>query len=134
MAGEGMGWLRGAVGAVLIAAPGPFLRLSGPAPTGAAVLLLRTIGIRDLVLGWGTVRAARGGTRHQLRGWTEAGLASDSIDVVTSLASLRSIGTTEAVAAAGTALLFAAGDLVALRLLGRPQPEPASEPAGDYPR
>jgi hypothetical protein len=110
---------------VLIVAPEPFLRVSGgPEPSGASVLLLRTIGIRDLVLGWGTVRSARRGSRSELRGWTEAGLASDSIDVVTSLASVRSIGTTQAVAAAGAALLFAAGDLVAVRLLGRPQPRP----------
>lgn len=57
---QAMGWLRTAVGIALIVAPGAPMRLAGPQePTGADMLLMRTIGIRDLVLGLGTVAAAR---------------------------------------------------------------------------
>ena len=59
---ETMGWLRAAVGVALIAAPGVPIRLAGrEQPTGASRLLMRTIGIRNLVLGLGTVAAARSG-------------------------------------------------------------------------
>ena len=121
--GQSMGWARAGVGAVLVVAPGWFLRLSGrEAPTPVSALLIRTIGIRDLALGIGTVTAARRGDEDGLRHWTSVGLASDSLDVLASLAARRSIGTTEALAAAAAALVFAAGDVVALRLLGRADP------------
>jgi hypothetical protein len=116
MAVERMGWLRTAVGALLIAAPGPFLRMSRrEPPTGASILLLRTIGIRDLVLGLGTVSAARSEESSDVRRWSAATLASDSLDVVASVASRRSIGRLNAAAAAAVALLAVAGDVQALR-------------------
>lgn len=116
-----MGWLRAAVGVTLIAAPGPFLRLSRrEQPTGASMLLLRTIGIRDLVLGLGTVAATRSGDAGGVRGWVSTTLASDSLDVVASLASTTAIGAINAVAAATLALLAVAGDVQALRSIGRP--------------
>ena len=100
------------IGAALIAAPGPFLRLSRrEQPTGASLLLLRTIGIRDLVLGLGTVAAARSEEVNDLRRWTAATLASDSLDVVASLASMRSIGKRDSAGAAVLALIFAGGDI-----------------------
>src|SRR5579863_5155856 len=106
---EQMGWLRAAVGAALIAAPGPFLRLSRREQTTAAsVLLLRTIGIRDLVLGLGTVAGARSGSASDTRRWTSVTLTSDSLDVVASIASRRSIGNVNAVAAALMALVAVA--------------------------
>ncbi len=121
--GQSMGWARAGVGAVLVLAPGWFLRLSGrEAPTPVSVLLMRTIGIRDLVLGIGTVTAARSGGGGELRHWTSVGLGSDSLDVLASLATRRSIGSAEAVGAAAAALVFAAGDVVALRQLGRSDP------------
>ena len=113
--GETMGWLRAAVGAVLVVSPAAFLRLSSrEAPSGVSVLLLRTIGIRDLVIGAGTVSASRRVSTADARRWTSAGLASDSLDVLASLAALRSIGRKEAAGAAGAALAFAVGDVVAL--------------------
>jgi len=118
-----MGWLRTAVGAALILAPKVPMRFSGrEEPTGASVLLMRTIGIRDLVLGLGTVTSARsdegnGGVRR----WTSMAMASDSIDTVVSLASFRSIGKRDSVAAAVLAFAFACGDLLAL------QQRPAAE-------
>src|ERR1700683_1202714 len=114
--GKSMGWLRVGVGVGLIVAPRWFLRLSSrEEPTGALVLLLRTIGIRDLVIGSGTVSAASKGTSTELSRWTSIGMASDSMDVVASLASWRAIGSGESVGAALAALVFAVGDAAVLR-------------------
>jgi hypothetical protein len=111
-----MGWLRMGVGVALIAAPGTAMRLGGrPDASGAELLLLRTIGIRDLVLGAGTVVAARSGDAGGVGRWTAAGLASDSLDAFVSLASRRAIGTREALGAAALALTFAGGDVLACR-------------------
>jgi hypothetical protein len=109
---ETMGWLRAAVGVALIAAPGAPMRLSGlKEPTGADLLLMRTIGIRDLVLGLGSVAATRSNDAGDVRRWTTAVLASDSIDTAVSLASFRSIGKRDSWAAAVLALAFVCGDL-----------------------
>jgi len=114
-----MGWLRTAVGAALISWPGPFLRLSRrEEPTGASLLLLRTIGIRDLVLGLGMVSAARSEEMSDLRRWSTATLASDSLDAVASVASMPSIGRVNSTVAAAVALLAVAGDIHALRTIG----------------
>jgi hypothetical protein len=114
---ETMGWLRTAVGAALIVAPKVPMRFSGrEEPTGASVLLMRTIGIRDLVLGLGTVTAARSNDGNEgVRRWTSMAMASDSIDTVVSLASFRSIGKRDSAAAGVLAFVFACGDLLALR-------------------
>jgi hypothetical protein len=109
---ETMGWLRTAVGIALIAAPGVPLRLSGRAePTGAGLLLMRTIGIRDLVLGLGSVAAARSGDAGDIRRWSAVVLASDSLDAVVSLASFRSIGKRDSCAAGVLSAAFICGDL-----------------------
>jgi len=113
--GETMGWLRAMVGAVLVVSPAAILRLSSrEAPSGASVLLLRTIGIRDLVLGAGTVSASRRGSAPDARRWIWAGLASDSLDALAGLGSVRSIGRKESAGAAGAALAFVVGDVLAL--------------------
>ncbi len=111
-----MGWLRTSVGIALMAAPGAPMRLAGTeAPTGAALLLMRTIGIRDLVLGLGTVAAARSSDQSDAGRWVKATLASDAIDTVVSLAALRSIGRRDSLIAAALAFAFACGDVQALR-------------------
>src|SRR5260370_8524366 len=70
---ETMGWLRAAVGVALIAAPGVPMRLAGQeAPSGADMLLMRTIGIRDLVLGLCTVAAARSDDLMDVPRWTHS--------------------------------------------------------------
>lgn len=110
-----MGWLRAAVGVALIAAPAAPMRLSGrEEPTAAALLLMRTVGIRDLVLGLGTVAAARSEELGDVRRWTASALASDSLDVAVSLASAASIGKRDTRAAAILAAVFVGGDLHAL--------------------
>ncbi len=113
---ETMGWLRTAVGIALIAAPGVPMRLVGQdQPTGADMLLMRTIGIRDLVLGLGTVAAARSDDVRDVRRWTATALTSDSLDAAASLASMRSIGKRDSWGAAVLALIFVGGDLHARR-------------------
>jgi hypothetical protein len=111
-----MGWLRTSVGLALMVAPGAPMRLAGTeSPTSAALLLMRTIGIRDLVLGLGTVTAAQSDDEADARRWTKATLASDTLDTVVSLAAMRSIGRRDSLFAAGLALAFVCGDLQALR-------------------
>jgi hypothetical protein len=111
-----MGWLRTSVGIALTVAPGAPMRLAGTeSPTGAALLLMRTIGIRDLVLGLGTVSASRSSDQSDARRWVKATLASDALDTVVSLAALRSIGRRDSLFAAALALGFVCGDLHALR-------------------
>ena len=111
-----MGWLRTTVGVALVAAPAVPMRLAGNTePSGASLLLMRTVGIRDLVLGLGTVSAARSGTGAEARRWTTAALVSDSLDTVLSLISARSIGRRDALAAAGLAFAFVCGDVVSRR-------------------
>jgi hypothetical protein len=117
---ETMGWLRAGVGIALIAAPGAPTRLMGrPALDGAGMLLMRTIGIRDLVLGLGAVAAARSDDVREARRWAAAALASDSLDSAISLASFRSIGRRDSWGAALLAMVFAGGDVQALRSLSR---------------
>lgn len=114
--GQTLAVLRSAVGVTLILWPERFLRLSGrEAPTAASILLLRTVGVRDLALGFGGLSAARRGSQAELRRWTATGAASDCLDVVASLASIRAIGRKEGAAAALTAGAFAVADFVALR-------------------
>jgi len=111
-----MGWLRASVGAALLVAPRAPMRLSGnEEPTGASVLLMRTIGIRDLVLGLGTVAASASGRAGDVGRWNSAALASDALDTAVSLASSRSIGKRDAAAAAILAFTFVCGDLRARR-------------------
>jgi hypothetical protein len=111
-----MGWLRAAVGVALIAAPAAPMRLTGQdEPTAAEVLLMRTIGIRDLVLGLGTATAVFSGQALDIQRWLAATLASDSLDTVIAVASFRSIGKRDAAAAAALAMIFVCGDVQALK-------------------
>lgn len=111
-----MGWLRTSVGLALVAAPGAVMRIAGNEPaTGTTLLLMRTIGIRDLVLGVGTVTAAQGSDDSDARRWARATLASDALDAVVSVAAIRAIGRRDSLFAAGLALAFVCGDLQALR-------------------
>jgi hypothetical protein len=111
-----MGWVRASVGIALMAAPAAPMRLAGDnSPTGAALLLMRTIGIRDLVLGLGTVSAARSTNESDARRWVKATLTSDALDTVVSLAVMRSIGKRDALFAAALAFGFVSADLQSLR-------------------
>jgi hypothetical protein len=122
-----MGWLRTTVGVALMTAPGAPMRLAGTqSPTGTDLLLMRTIGIRDLVLGLGTVRAAQSADESDAHRWLKATLASDVLDTVVSLAAMRSIGRRDSLFAAGLALAFVCGDLQALRTSSDRQSDPTA--------
>jgi hypothetical protein len=111
-----MGVLRTAVGVALVAAPGVPLRMAGGGqPTGAVLLLMRTIGVRDLVLGAGTLAAAGDADGGDSARWTRATLASDALDTLLGLLAVRSIGRRDAALAAGLAAVFVCGDVLALR-------------------
>ena len=65
--------------------------------------------------------AARSGDESDVRRWMTATLASDSLDVVASMASLRSIGKRDASLAAVLALVFVVKDVYVVRsLFGSP--------------
>jgi hypothetical protein len=109
-----MGLLRTSVGVALLVAPGVPLRMAGGGtPTGASLLLMRTIGVRDLVLGLGTVAATRDGVGSGR--WLRATLASDALDTALGVLAVRSVGRRDGVVAAGLAASFVCGDLLALR-------------------
>lgn len=113
-----VGWLRFGVGVGMIAAPGPVIELgSGETPSGEMVLLTRTIGVRDLVLGAGTVKSAFGRSTADSRRWVLAGLCSDVLDCVIGAKSTASVGRRGALIAALAPVPFIALDIAALAAL-----------------
>jgi hypothetical protein len=83
---------RVAVGVVLTAAPTlPLPRAD--AESGTSAFLMRTIGIRDLVLGGGAVLARVRGRHAEFDRWAAAGLASDAGDLIAGLGSTKMLGT-----------------------------------------
>jgi hypothetical protein len=110
-----IGYLRAAVGMGLIMAPRAAARLQADqSPTGTTVLLIRTIGIRDLVLGAGTVAAAQAAGDEGVRRWITFGLLSDALDVVAGAISGSLLGRKVALTAAGVPVPFVLADLWAL--------------------
>ncbi len=99
---------RVAVGAGLIAVPA-FVggRWVGPdASSPGTQVLGRALGVRDLVLGLGTLEADRRG--ESLRTWLAAGVIADSVDLVATAAAGESIpaqGRWATVAVAGAAAI-----------------------------
>ena len=107
--------LRAALGLGLIMAPRAVARLQADqSPTGTAVLLIRTIGIRDLVLGAGTVAAAHAASDEGARSWITFGLLSDALDVVAGAISESLVGRKAALTAEGVPVPFVLADLWAL--------------------
>ena len=114
-----MGYLRAAVGVVLIAAPRATMKLlQAEDSSDGFAMLIRTVGIRDLVLGIGTIRATYAST-DEARQWLLAGLASDSLDVIAG-AALSRRDVKSGMLAAIVPLPFIAGDLQALSEASRP--------------
>ena len=114
--GAVVGALRLGVGIGMIAMPGPVLRAgSGTEPSGEMVLLTRTIGVRDLVLGAGTLWGWRADDPASARRWVTAGMCSDVLDVVIGAVSVRSVGRRGALIAALAPVPFIALDVVAFR-------------------
>ena len=63
--------------------------------SGTEALLMRTIGVRDLVLGSGACVAWASGGEGELRRWASMGLLSDGADLVTGLRSKPLVGEQE---------------------------------------
>jgi len=79
----------------MLLAPGRFFKPE----SGTEMLLMQTIGIRDVVLGSGACAAwVRGGDR-EFRGWAALGLISDSADLLLGLRSKLLVGTKSALIA-----------------------------------
>lgn len=101
---------RVGVGAAMILAPGRFFRPG----SGTETLLLKTIGIRDVVLGSGACHAWAGGTPTELRRWATVGLLSDGADFALGLRSKPLVGTRSAFIAALSPVPFLAAELFGL--------------------
>ena len=98
------------VGAAMLLAPS---RVFSP-DSGTETLLMQTIGIRDVVLGSGGVAAWARGADAELRGWSTAGLVSDSADFCLGLGSKRLVGTNGALIAALSPVPFMIAGLLGL--------------------
>jgi hypothetical protein len=101
---------RVGVGAAMILVPGRFY----PQGSGIETLLMRTIGIRDVVLGSGGCAAWARGAGVEVRRWATAGLLSDCADTVTGVASRSQIGSGSARIAALSPLPFVAAGIFGL--------------------
>jgi hypothetical protein len=75
------------VGVAMVVMPGRFFKQA----SGTETLLMRTIGIRDVVIGSGACAALATGTGGEFRRWASMGLLSDSADMIVGLTSSRSL-------------------------------------------
>jgi hypothetical protein len=115
-----MGGLRALVGVAMIVAPRSVARsTNGVAAAGDLVFMVRTIGVRDLALGLGTLAAANSSNTTDQARWVRFGLVSDALDVVTGTAAGRLLGRRGAASAALIPAPFAAADLWVLRYARR---------------
>ena len=88
-----VGLVRIGAGIALGGTPGTFLRWEAPIPPGSSMaLLMRTVGIRDLAIGLGTMHTVRRGSANDVARWVGAGLVSDALDVAAGLAAARTSG------------------------------------------
>lgn len=104
------GLVRLAVGASLIAAPRLLTRTNDP----SFALLVRTVGIRDVVLGAGSALAVG----EDARLWGAVTLASDTLDVMAGTVAAPSVGARGGLTAALVPVPFIAAGIWALRGLG----------------
>jgi len=101
---------RVAVGAAMILAPS---RIFSPG-SGTETLLMRTIGIRDVVLGSGACAAWARGEEGELQRWATVALASDGGDFVTGLRSTPLVGPKSALIATLSPVPFLAAEILGL--------------------
>jgi hypothetical protein len=101
---------RVAVGAVMILAPS---RIFSPG-SGTETLLMRTIGIRDVVLGSGACAAWARGEEGELQRWATVGLVSDGADFVTGLRSKPLVGAKSALIATLSPVPFVGAGILGL--------------------
>ncbi|KXF49422.1 hypothetical protein AXA44_24630 [Rhodococcus sp. SC4] len=101
------------VGVLLIAAPTVALP-TADAGNGTNALLMRTVGVRDLVLGGGAVLARTRGRRAEFRRWAAAGLASDTGDLLVGIRSARLVGRSGAIKAVAVVVPWVAAGAAGL--------------------
>jgi hypothetical protein len=105
-----VGVARVAVGAAMIFAPS---RIFSP-ESGTETLLMRTIGVRDVVLGSGACAAWARREQGELRRWAAFGLASDGADFVTGLRSKPLVGSRGALIATLSPVPFVVAEVLGL--------------------
>ena len=116
------------VGGILLLTPRRIVELIGGDATPIARLVVRFLGVRDIVLGAGTLVALASDAEQDLRRWLWVALAADSADVALSASSAMSVGIPEALASGALSLGFVGLDRWSLKEL-RGQSAPASTPA-----
>ena len=118
--GVGIAGVRLAAGFALGGKPAMFLRFEPQVRGTSMPLLLRTVGIRDLAIGLGTVAAIRSSSEGDVMRWLAAGLVSDVLDVAAGVAGARTTGFRSISSALIAAPMVAAG-VYALSELRRSQ-------------
>ena len=118
--GVGIAAVRLGAGIALMGKPERFLRFEPQISGTSMPLLLRTVGVRDLAIGIGTLAAARSLSDPDLRRWLTSGLASDVLDVAVGVAGARTTGLRSISSALIAAPMVAAG-VYALSELRRSQ-------------
>ena len=106
------------MGVTLAIAPRSVLRLQTAGdPSGALILMTRTVGIRDFVVGMGSAAAVRSDCDGDLRRWVNIGLLSDVFDVLAGASGARLVGRRAALASALVPVPVLVADLCALSML-----------------
>lgn len=122
-----LGAARAGAGLALMLLPGPLGRAwIGPAAQEpGADVMVRAVGARDIALGFGAMRAAQRGA--PVRGWVEAGMLADTVDVLAALVAFRRLSGPRRFLAPATA----AGSAVIHAVLAAQMAPPAEAPALD---
>ncbi|HWJ97159.1 MAG TPA: hypothetical protein VNQ33_03300 [Acidimicrobiales bacterium] len=107
---------RVAYGVACMAAPRAMLGPSGPRAEGSSVMMARFFGVRDLVLGGGTLLALQRDPDAAVS-WVEWSAAADALDVAVGIASHRDLDRAGRFGVAGIALPAALGGAWAARRL-----------------
>lgn len=118
----GVGLLRIGVGVLLTVKP----QLAGRG-TGAFRTMTRTVGIRDIALGFGYVDAARRGGNEDIARWLWAGMGSDVADVAIAISAAPTAEAKATVFAAAVPIPVIVTGIALLRHLPRP-PAPVDGP------
>jgi hypothetical protein len=86
-----LAWGRVAIGASMVLTPTTAIRpwIGDVGREPGARVIVRALGVRDLALGAGLAAALARGDRESTRTWLVAGVASDAVDAVATLAGWR---------------------------------------------
>lgn len=101
---------RMALGLAMLAAPEKVGEgwVGAAAARGGGTIALRAVGVRDVVLGLGTLLADRDGDAAR---WLEAGIVADVADTFSTLAAMEDVGTQQALGSAAVAAAAAGAGL-----------------------